>query len=322
SSVTVHGVRVWLRLQTDAAPVRTALLALRNTQAKWTDKRSRYNLRQQGRAAETKEDFAVPLDPVPKTSLRQLMLQLLLTASWVLSCDYSALVSHLRLSCISEMEQPNGLANHVGGSVLASATAAAPLCKRGRRPSNVLFFNCCLARAVIHLNLPGWETLFGFVDLQHISCELRKFHGDAAAVRAVPTRQEQRNYCQMVTAFAHHHNLPLPATGRSRKDSNSTTEWTDTQAEYLNFLEALIVRFKRLWVPRASATRLGATAILSDNRFRSKRIGQWTHLLSDFEQSPLNPAADEADLLLNAMTSVVLTCSARAAREHPWIDAA
>ena len=39
------------------------------------------------------------------------------------------------------------------------------------------------------------------------------------------------------------------------------------------------MRFKRLWVPRASATRLGATAILSDNRFRSKRIGQWTHLL-------------------------------------------
>ena len=108
---------------------------------------------------------------------------------------------------------------------------------------------------------------------------LRKVHGDAAAVRAVPTRQEQRNYCQMVTAFAHHHNLPLPATGRSGKDSSSTTEWTDTQAEYLNFLEALIVRFKRLWVPRASATRLGAAAILSDNRFRSKRIGQWTHLL-------------------------------------------
>ncbi|CAE7739320.1 unnamed protein product, partial [Symbiodinium sp. KB8] len=204
------------------------------------------------------------------------------------------------------MEQPSGLANHVGGSVLASATAAAPLCKHGRRPSNVLFFNCCLARAVIHLHLSGWETLFGFVDLQHISCELlerqttwfffhsltdptspefrcrlrlTKFHGDAAAVRAVPTRQEQRNYCQMVTAFAHHHNLPLPATGRSRKDSNSTTEWTDTQAEYLNFLEALIVRFKRLWVPHTSATRLGATAILSDNRFRSKRIGQWTHLL-------------------------------------------
>ena len=36
----------------------------------------------------------------------------------------------------------------------------------------MLFFNCCLARAVIHLHLPGWETLFGFVDLQHISCEL------------------------------------------------------------------------------------------------------------------------------------------------------
>ena len=32
-------MRVWLRLQTDAAPVRAALLALRNTQAKWTEKR-------------------------------------------------------------------------------------------------------------------------------------------------------------------------------------------------------------------------------------------------------------------------------------------
>ncbi|CAE7249192.1 unnamed protein product, partial [Symbiodinium sp. KB8] len=73
----------------------------------------------------------------------------------------------------------------------------------GRRPSNVLFFNCCLTRTLI-----------------------RKFYTDVAAVRAVPTRQE---------------------------------------AEYLNFLEALIVRFKRLWVPRASATRPGATAILSDN---------------------------------------------------------
>ncbi|OLQ04223.1 hypothetical protein AK812_SmicGene12724 [Symbiodinium microadriaticum] len=113
---------------------------------------------------------------------------------------------------------------------------------------------------------------------------LRKVHGDAAAVRAVPTRQEQRNYCQMVTAFAHHHNLPLPATGRSRKDSNSTTEWTDTQAEYLNFLEALIVRFKRLWVPRASATRLGAAAILSDN---SGAASAWSSVDLAYEPSKL-----------------------------------
>ena len=47
----------------------------------------------------------------------------------------------------------------------------------------------------------------------------------------------------------------------------------------------------------------------------------WTWPTSQANSLP-ELAARPKDLLLNAMTSVVLTCSAHAAREHPWIDAA
>ncbi|CAE7698173.1 unnamed protein product [Symbiodinium sp. CCMP2592] len=84
----------------------------------------------------------------------------------------------------------------------------------------------------------------------------------------------------MVTAFAQRHSLPLPTTRRSRKELSSPTEWTDTQEEYLDFLEALIVRFKRLWVPRASTTRPCATAILSDN---SGATSAWSSVVLAYE---------------------------------------
>ena len=91
----------------------------------------------------------------------------------------------------------------------------------------------------------------------HRLLRLRNLHATTAAVRAKRTRQDVEDYCRMVEAFASHHDLPLPGPRRSRNEADPGNE-TTCRTTVLDFLEALVVRWKRLWVPRACAVRTGA----------------------------------------------------------------
>ena len=174
------------------------------------------------------------------------------------------------------------------------------------------------------------------IDSSCLCCfRLRKYHDGTAALRRMPSTVSLARYRGLVWDFAKHHNLDLPS---SKHDSHGH----DATDAFLDFLEALVVRFRRGFVPASEATRLGARTLLRSATFLECKLCQWTPVLDRTSLLHWERAADKVqlatcwswpaaplpnspallvpgkDFLLNALVACVMTCSGPAAAASPW----
>lgn len=114
----------------------------------------------------------------------------------------------------------------------------------------------------------------------------------------------------------------VPSVSDSKMFSLDLT-LTAAQSFYLDFVEALVCRFKRLFCP-CVPLRVGGLDTLSHPQFGHKKIGQWSHKLDrsslicfralhrpKTEQSA--PAEETRTIVLSAITSVTLASNATVA---------
>ena len=82
----------------------------------------------------------------------------------------------------------------------------------------------------------------------------------------------------LVEEFAKVHSVPLPSSC-SIASACDVVSSRNEEIFFLDFLEALLVRFKRLWCPSAVTFRCGAMQLLQQEQFARKKIGHFIHAL-------------------------------------------
>ena len=130
----------------------------------------------------------------------------------------------------------------------------------------------------------------------------------------------------MVEEFAAAFGLSLPtASGRVVSYDffrERLDDLTDDQTMFLDFTEALLVRFCRLWNPHINPESPGAKQIMEDPAFVTKKLGQWMHWLDrsslHCHSQVLLPwkqgCLDTRSMILSVIGSVTLCSSATAAK--------
>lgn len=106
---------------------------------------------------------------------------------------------------------------------------------------------------------------------------LRKWESDSYYRVREAREADMEEYLALVEEFAKVHSVPLPSTCcvASVCAASSSCHF----AFFLDFLEALVVRFKRLWCPSVVAFRCGAMQLMQQERFGRKKIAQFMHAL-------------------------------------------
>lgn len=130
----------------------------------------------------------------------------------------------------------------------------------------------------------------------------------------------------LVFEWANYHSLPQPnvlarSHTCSQVDFLSLAGLNDVQCRYLRFLEALVVRFLRLWNPGIQPRTSEAASIMATSSFKRKKICQFLHCL---DRSSLlcaravlvpwhNGDLDTRSAIISVIANVTLGSSATAA---------
>lgn len=115
----------------------------------------------------------------------------------------------------------------------------------------------------------------------HITCvstpRARKFFAEAYKRHRSPSSQDSASeYLLLLDIFCQHYGLPLCFKQPRCLHLGSWGEQADL---FLDFAEALVVRFVRKWHPCREPFRPGAKQMMSSADFQAKKIGQWAHQL-------------------------------------------
>ena len=133
-------------------------------------------------------------------------------------------------------------------------------------------------KQIIEHYLVGWSAVFGFVDLQHVCCELRKWEDEGFKLLRSKAPDVQ-DYKALVESFSEAHGLSAPGSRSCRRQAPNYIG-SPEEALFLDFFTALVVRFRRLWIPQTKAIRPGAQKFLQASQWPTKKIGQFSHLFN------------------------------------------
>ncbi|CAJ1352028.1 unnamed protein product, partial [Effrenium voratum] len=136
-------------------------------------------------------------------------------------------------------------------------------------------------RRIIAAHLPGWERVFGYTDCQHVCCEMRKFLDAGYARQRHPAdARSQREWKELVQDFARANGLPSPEAALQHSECDSSTpHLSDSQNAFLDFLDALVVRFITAWLCGQRPLRQTAYRFLEHDDWSYKKIGQFSYHL-------------------------------------------
>ena len=145
--------------------------------------------------------------------------------------------------------------------------------------------------------------------------------------RSLPSLESFPEYLRLVRRFADLHGLRLPSSIPALNADNVPAKdfqfhgLTDHQTLFLSFLEAMVIRFTKLFKPCVVPILSGADAILSHPSWSTRKIGQWCQFLDRSSLMAIDRCQgllDHRDQLLSAIASVTLgSCPKVAANMLP-----
>ena len=129
--------------------------------------------------------------------------------------------------------------------------------------------------------------------------------------RSSPSMEGSAEYLTLVSWFAHWKGLCLPSSvpGPNSHIDCDFEGLTDDQTLFLSFLEAMVIRFTRLFRPHVVPVLPGTDVFLSHPSWSVRKIGQWCQFLDRSSLTGIfhcHRLVDYRDQLLSSIASVTL----------------